>query len=357
MLKDREDHEIEIAQESNGHILVYGGSGQGKTFFLCRMLEKYYELGKRVLILDYSGSYSEKELKEKNFTYQQQIQRFVLSKRPLIWNFRINDSKIFQKDLGDAVAEGLGCRGYFQKKILGDVVDGIIHDNGKITVPNILKVLEEMFMEEKETEKITGNLDNIGKLLTRLHPFEDIGNLQIVKWEEEFVTKPIIIIELTDFPERQRRFLAELFLSMLWKEVYRQDFPNHCDVLLLDEMQFLSVKEGSTLSSMLREGRKKKLNVVVSTQFISHYDKDEIQALQQAGNMVIFRPTPEDCKRSAKIIDSVEGKSWEKILQGLKKGEAVLKGNYRVDGRSRVSFDPIVVRILESCAENRVKKF
>lgn len=56
------------------------------------------------------------------------------------------------------------------------------------------------------------------------------------------------------------------------------------------------------------------------------------------------------------MIDSAENGTWEKILQGLKKGEAVLKGNYKVDGRSRVSFDPIVVRILESCAENRVKK-
>lgn len=73
--------------------------------------------------------------------------------------------------------------------------------------------------------------------------------------------------------------------------------------------------------------------------------------------MVIFRPTPEDCKRSAKIIDSMEGKAWEKILQGLKKGEAVLKGRYKIDGRSRVSFDPIVVRILQTGAENRVKKF
>lgn len=356
MLKDKERHDIKIAQEGNGHILVYGSSGQGKTYFLCRMLEEYYELGKRVLILDYSGSFSEKELKEKNFTYQKQIQRFVLSKRPLIWNFRINDSKIFQKDLGDALAEGLGCRGYFQKKILGDVVDGIIHDNGKITIRNLLKALEYMFREEKASEEIVGTLENIGKLLTRLLPFEEIENLQIAKWEEEYAIKPITIIELTDFPEGQRKFLAELFLSILWKEIYRQDFPNRCDVLLLDEMQFLSVKDGSTLSAMLREGRKKKLNVVLSTQFISHYDKDEIQALQQSGNMVIFRPTPEDCKRSAKIIDSVEGKAWEKILQGLKKGEAVLKGTYRINGRSRLSFDPIVVRILESCAENRVKK-
>ena len=357
MLKDKEGHEIRIAQECNGHMLVYGKSGQGKTFFLCRMLEKYYELGRKVLILDYSGSYSEKELKEKNFTYQQQIQRFVLSKRHMTWNFRVNDSKNFQKDLGDSLAEGLGCKGYFQKKILGDAIDRIVHDNGKISVPNILKILEGMFLEEKETEKITGKLDNIGKLLTRLHYLEDIENLQIAKWENEYAVKPITIIELADFPECQRKFFAELFLSMLWKETYRQNFTNRCDVLLLDEMQFLSVKDGSTLSAMLREGRKKKLDIVVGTQYISHYDKDEIQALQQAGNMMIFRPKPQDCRQSAKLIDLSETGCWEKILQGLKKGEAVLKGNYRIDGRSRVSFDPIVVRVLESSAENRVKKF
>lgn len=345
MLKDKEGHEIKIAQEDNGHVLVYGSSGQGKTFFLCRMLEKYYELGKKVLILDYSGSYSEKELREKNFKYQQQIQRFILSKRPLLWNFRTNDSKIFEKDLGDALAESLGCRGYFQKKILGDIIDKIIHDNEKITVPNILKFLEKMFMEEKETEKITGNLDNIGKLLTRLHRFEDVGNLRIVMWEKEFVTKPITIIELTDFPEGQRKFLAELFLSMLWKEVYRQDFQNRCDVLILDEMQFLLVKEGSTLSSMLREGRKKKLNVVISTQFISHYDKDELQALQQAGNMVIFRPTPQDYRQSAKLINLSEIGCWEKILKGLRRGEAVLKGAYQIDNRSKLIFEPILIKI------------
>ena len=73
--------------------------------------------------------------------------------------------------------------------------------------------------------------------------------------------------------------------------------------------------------------------------------------------MMIFRPKPQDCRQSAKLIDLSETGCWEKILQGLKKGEAVLKGNYRIDGRSRVSFDPIVVRVLESSAENRVKKF
>lgn len=71
--------------------------------------------------------------------------------------------------------------------------------------------------------------------------------------------------------------------------------------------------------------------------------------------MVIFRPTPQDCRQSAKLIDLSEIGCWEKIIKGLRKGEAVLKGSYTIDGRSKLSFDPIVVRILETGAENREK--
>lgn len=357
MLKDREGHEIRIAQEGNGHMLVYGKSGQGKTYFLCRMLEKYCEEGKKVLIIDYSGSYLHKELQEKGFQHLKNVKRYTVSEYGVSWQFRVHDNEKFQKDVTDALLEVLKCGGYFQKKLLGDAVGKIVQKGERVSLPKVMAELRKMLLEEEKTEEILGNKENIGKLLTRLAPYEDMKNFNIEKGKtRDENIMPITIFDLVDFPEGQRKFLAEFMTSLLWHETYRQEFRNHCDVLLLDEMQFLSIREGSTLFSMLREGRKKGMEVVLSTQFISHYDKAEIQALQQADNMLIFSPTPEDCKRSAKIIDSVEGKSWEKILQGLKKGEAVLKGNYRVDGRSRVSFDPIVVRILESCAENRVKK-
>lgn len=346
MLRDKEGHEIKIAQEGNGHLLVYGSSGQGKTYFLCRMLEEYCKSGKKVLIFDYSGSYSKKELKEKNFAYENEIRRFTLSDSCLMWNFRIKDNDIFEKNVADALLGILECRGYFQKKLLEDALARLLKKDEKVSIPNVIKILEEMLLEEKESEKITGNLENIGRLLTRLFPYEGLENFQIVNKEvQDKKTKPVTIIELTDFPESQRRFLAEFMISILWKEIYRQDFPNRCDVLLLDEMQFLSVKEGSTLSAMLREGRKRNVAIVLSTQYISHYSREELQALQQAGNIVIFRPTPEDCQRTAKLIDLTESRSWEKVLRQLRKGEAVLKGAYRINNRSKLVFEPINVKI------------
>ena len=239
--------------------------------------------------------------------------------------------------------------------ILRKDVPGKAQKGESVNLPNIMEELQKMLLEEEKTEEVLGSKEDIGKLLTRLAPYEDLKNFNIEKGKtSDENMMPITIFDLVDFPEGQRKFLTEFMTSLLWRETYRQEYRNHCDVLLLDEMQFLSIREGGTLSSMLREGRKKGLRVVLSTQFICHYDKAEIQALQQADNMLIFHPTPEDCKHSAKIIDSMEGKAWEKILQSLKKGEAVLKGSYKIDGRSRVSFDPIVVRILETDAENRV---
>lgn len=354
MLKDREGHEIELTKDGNGHILVYGKSGQGKTYFLCRMLEKYCEEGKRVLIIDFSGSYSHRELQGKHFQYLKNVQRYTISEYGVAWNFRVHDNEKFIKDVTDALLEALKCSGYFQKKLLGDAIGKIVQKDQRVNLPKIIEELRKMLLKEEKSEEILGNKENIGKPLTRLVPYEEIKNFNIekAKTEDESIM-PITILDLADFPEGQRKFLTEFIASLLWRETYRQEYRNRCDVLLLDEMQFLSIRGGSTLSAMLREGRKKGIEVVLSTQFISHYDKAEIQALQQSDNIVIFSPTPEDCKRSAKMIDSAEEKVWEKILQGLKKGEAVLKGNYRINGRSKLSFHPIAVRILNSSVENR----
>lgn len=347
MFRDMEGNIIELAQEGNGHILVYGKSGQGKTYLLCRMLEKYCQKDKKILIIDYSGSYSEGELQDKGFRYNKKINRFILPGRNLEWNFRVGNNENFQQDVTDALLEALKCNGYFQKKLLGDAIREIIQKGGKINFPEIAEKLEQMLQKE-EAEKISENRENIGRLLTRLAPYVRIGEFNIVRGITSAENlKQITIVDVSDYPESQRRFLTEFLVSLFWRETYRQEFSNRCDVLLLDEMQFLSVGEGSMLSAMLREGRKKGLEVVLATQFIDHYEKEEIQALQQADNIIIFSPTFEDLKRSARMINPTETKIWEKILQELRKGQAVLKGSYRIGGRSKVSFGTILIKIEE----------
>ena len=54
MLADKENHKVTLTDRPNGHILVLGKSGSGKTYFLCRKIEEDLEAGKRVFIIDYS---------------------------------------------------------------------------------------------------------------------------------------------------------------------------------------------------------------------------------------------------------------------------------------------------------------
>lgn len=346
MFRDMENHKIEIEKSGSGHMLVYGKSGQGKTYFLCRMLERNYELGKKILIFDFSGSYSEKELQEKGFLYGGRVKRYILPEHNLEWNLRVDLDENFHQDVTDALQEALKCRGYFQKKLLNDAIGKIMKSGEKINFSSIMGELEGMLQEEQKCGKLSGNMENIERLLTRLSICKNIYNFSVKKGVTPYESiAPITIVDLTNYPESQRKFLTEFLVALIWHETYRQEFRNRCDIVFLDEMQFLSIREGSALSAMLREGRKKKLEIILSTQFVSHYSSEEIQALQQAGNIVIFCPTWEDCRLSAKMIGAGDVNAWEKILMKLQKGEAVLKGSYRIDNRKKLSLDPIIVKI------------
>ncbi len=62
MLKDLSGNKITLADTPNGHSLILGRSGVGKTFYICRKMEEYVSKEKKILILDYSSSYTLSEL-------------------------------------------------------------------------------------------------------------------------------------------------------------------------------------------------------------------------------------------------------------------------------------------------------
>ena len=106
MIKDKEGHEVHLMGEANGHKLIYGNSGQGKTFFLMRELESYCEQGKTILILDYSGSFTEKEMVEKKFLYPDKVKRFNLDEEESFqWTFCADSIELCIKNVADALGK------------------------------------------------------------------------------------------------------------------------------------------------------------------------------------------------------------------------------------------------------------
>lgn len=104
----------------------------------------------------------------------------------------------------------------------------------------------------------------------------------------------------------------------------------------------------SALSGMLREGRKFSLSVYMSSQFLGDYSQEEVDTLMQAGNILFFKPVPKERKQIAKYIDGQNYKSWDRILDNLKVGEAVLKGHFMINSNKTEVTCPIKCIIQKS---------
>lgn len=63
---DTDGNKIKLSETPNSHLMILGQSGMGKTFFLCRKMEEAINIGKSILIMDFSGSYTLQELKKIN---------------------------------------------------------------------------------------------------------------------------------------------------------------------------------------------------------------------------------------------------------------------------------------------------
>lgn len=157
--------------------------------------------------------------------------------------------------------------------------------------------------------------------------------------------KPVTIIQISEFPELQKRFLTVLLAELIWKEMIRNKENKRFDVLVFDEFQFMTVKPGSALSQLLREGRKYELSVILSSQFVSNYETEELNTLFQVGNIIIFKLTENDMIFSARIIDPENVQEWRRILMGLHIGEAILKGNYTINSGNVLLNRPIICKI------------
>ena len=140
MIKDLEGHRIHLTKEGNGHMLVLGNSGQGKTYFLCRMLEKYCEERKKVLILDFSGSYSQTELHEKKFKYPERVRRYNLTNGKFCWMYRASSQEMVAGDLNDALLCCLHINSYFQKKLLFDAVIKVLRKSDGLIFPLLIAI-------------------------------------------------------------------------------------------------------------------------------------------------------------------------------------------------------------------------
>lgn len=341
MLIDWEGNLIKLADRPNSHILILGGSGYGKTFSSCRFME---ENGK-IIVIDYSGSYSEEELKKNMLSDRNGVKIFNPKKGRYYFMIKEDDDKKFQKNVVDTLVKVLNIQGYTQEEILQESVSRHMKNHNMVNFSEFFDTLRELLLEKKALQE-TDNAKNLSKLMQRLRGYSDIEGLHIVRCGTTVKRgrEKVTIVQLSDYSASQRSFLANFLITMLWKEIMSNNGCEY-DSILLDEFQYLMKQNCEALYDMLREGRKRGISLILCTQFIDGYDGEQRDALMQCGNILFFRPTTKDVSMCAKLIDEEEAGGWRKILKNLNIGEAVLLGHYCVNGRRIVHKRPIVCKI------------
>lgn len=341
MLMDKEKNRIQLSSKPNGHLLVLGKSGMGKTFYICRKVEEEVENGHFIMLFDFSSSYSNKELERANFKYLDKIDILNPMQDKIL--LTIDESKLTLTIL-DALIKALHIGSYYQKNLLKEAIETVKNRSNIISLTDLKYCLEDMDDEDRDTD----SKKSIAHLLTRLEPYSDIENI-IFSGEKDKPgidhDKLIMLLQLSDFSELQRKFLTVLLSEIVWEQI-RTKWWLGVDIVIFDEFQFMSIKTGTGLSSMLREGRKFGLAVYLSSQFVGNYDVEEMDTLMQCGNILFFRPAVRDIKKTADMISLENPIVWKRILEELQVGEAILKGVYTINGTRKLLEDPVICCIM-----------
>ena len=320
----------------NNFINISGTAGSGKTSLIKSIIKGAAADNIPCIIFDFSDSYRKKEM-TKGFPLliYRNVEESGLGINPFIAQNKFiegaahleNNYQIADR-ITDLICRCLKIRGEVQKNVLQKAILTEITINS--TNANFSNVA---FLCGKNA---------VGKKITALtNP--DLFKIPL-KWEHIIIPGIPTVIQLSDVSPLNRILFTEMLLSDLWNETKKSVLGTY--ILCFDEIQHLSFFPGSIMDSMIREGRKYNLSLILSTQFADKKNQNMCELLNQSGMKIFFKPTESALYSTAKMIDTETYKKWVPLLQDLKRGEFIFTGNGIVnnnpkDIKAKLHFDYI----------------
>lgn len=344
MLKHR-NFILELLSSPNRHTLLWGGSGYGKSYCCYRIIETEFGMHRKILVIDFSGSYDEHEIRKADLQIPHTIWNPYHT--PFYWRTTVNSEEEFISKIVDILVIVLGITSYFQQKLLLEAMEMQVNQHHMFNFQEFFHTLEKLLAKKEFVGACADELTNLERLLNRFFPYRDVNTIYIKpgKTSDKPCLSQLCILQLSEYSENLRKFLTLVFSELIWLESKNRNGQHKFDTILFDEFQFLPINSGSALSHFLREGRKLGVGLILSSQFISTYTQEELETLLQVGNLLVFHPNDRDLKFSAKILDYEHPNLWIPLLKKLEIGQAVLKGNYSICGKNQILHNPIICKI------------
>jgi DNA phosphorothioation-dependent restriction protein DptH len=343
---------------ANRHILIFGSSGQGKTYAIQCMLCEMTKFKQNSLIVDYTNGFLPNHLEE----FARPIitpQQHVVSQDPLPINPflpQISDNGgIIISENSNAVAKRIA--GIFDAVYnIGDqqfsvlhraIMDGVDSLKENMNLVDMLSIIENL-AEDKKYKSSAQTLYNKLRPFVLDRPFaHGEGSFD---WDSLFLKQDPLcnIFQLAGMDMHSGRLITEFILWDLYGHLQSKGKKTDPKVIVLDEVQNLDHKEGSPLSKYLREGRKFGLSLILATQTMSNLKKDERDRMFNAAHKIFFRPADTELKAFAEIAALATRErvdDWVGRLSTLKKGECYSIGPFVEPTSGKLISRPYKIRI------------
>lgn len=335
MLATCEGIKIDLQPYENYHEKVFGKSGSGKTWWACRRMEKY-AITMPVFVIDISGSYTEYELTRNKVSRRIKTRSMNPKEQIVVLSVEGNDLADY---VTDALIITLGVKSMMQRQLLKEVCEEILGVSRVITFRRLFAKLEESGSETSDSER----KKNIDFLMNRMYHLRRLDTLQVVAGRTR--TSPgVYIWELSDFPDRVSKLLAQFILEIIWKKI-RSGTKERVQIIL-DEFQRLNI-EDTAVEEMLREGRKYDLGLTMLSQYMPH-GREAAHILEQASISLYFQPNERNVISTAKVIAAQDYREWIPVLKNLERGSCVLTGRYSMNRGRNIDTRPIICKV-NSC--------
>jgi len=319
---------------SNRHMLIFGSSGEGKTYAIQCMLCEMVKFRQKNLIIDYTNGFLPNHLesvaKEIMNPKQHVVSNEPLPINPFLPQVSDNGGIIIKES-----ANNIGKRiaGLFNAVYqIGDqqysvlhraIMEGVETLKEQMNLDQMLSIIEDM-ANDKKFKTTAQTLHN------KLRPFILDEPFAYGKdgfdWVSIFQDQDPLcnIFQLVGMDDHSKKLITEFILWDLYGFLQSKGKKTDPKVIVLDEVQNLDHQEGSPLSKYLREGRKFGLSLMLATQTMSNMKKDEQDRMFLAAHKLFFRPADTELKTFANIAALFAGQSpseWVNKLSSLKKGE------------------------------------
>ncbi len=329
---------IDNKQLTNEHLIVTGRSGGGKTYGLKNLIIQRANQ-EMVIIPDTSDSFDsitavkERKVKVIDVYYE------GIGIKPLEPHYFDESHKEKWADVAmrfSSVMSSIYRLGITQQSFLYQALKECVGIEGS-TNEKLLKV--HKFLSEKGGDSVV-NLRAKLEYLTDLHVFSDRDDFA----NDCFVGGGIVLLKLSHFPTPVKRLITELLLWEIWKKFQVSIEKENRVTIILDECQTLDFSSQAPTTKILTEGRKFGISCWLATQFLKgNFSEATINRLEQADMKLYFRPTENDLKHVAEILDYPSRKKWVEVLKQLKVGEFVLFAPYRINEKSTARI-PIIIK-------------